>query len=180
MVLQAVISQQLVPSIDEKMIPVFEIMTVTPAIRNMIRDNKIPQLEGIISSSAGGEIISMDSSLLTLYKEGQITAETALAYATNPEMLKRKMSVVHDHPLSRRAFGTMLTTNTLKKVHRTFLSYAWQQKNEDISDCTTKLISSFFYFISAILFSGFLLSLFFTFLVGWISYSSSWIASIVL
>ena len=91
MVLQAVISQRLVPSIDEKMIPVFEIMTVTPAIRNMIRDNKIPQLEGIISSSAGGEIISMDSSLLTLYKEGQITAETALAYATNPEMLKRKM-----------------------------------------------------------------------------------------
>ena len=91
MVLQAVISQQLVPSIDEKMIPVFEIMTVTPAIRNIIRDNKIPQLEGIISSSAGGEIISMDSSLLTLYKEGQITAETALAYATNPEMLKRKM-----------------------------------------------------------------------------------------
>lgn len=91
MVLQAVISQQLVPSIDEKMVPVFEIMTVTPAIRNMIRDNKIPQLEGIISSSAGGEIISMDSSLLTLYKEGQITAETALAYATNPEMLKRKM-----------------------------------------------------------------------------------------
>ena len=91
MVLQAVISQQLVPSIDEKMIPVFEIMIVTPAIRNMIRDNKIPQLEGIISSSASGEIISMDSSLLTLYKEGQITAETALAYATNPEMLKRKM-----------------------------------------------------------------------------------------
>lgn len=91
MVLQAVISQQLVPSIDEKMIPVFEIMTVTPAIRNMIRDNKIPQLEGIISSSASGEIISMDSSLLTLYKEGQITAETALAYATNPELLKRKM-----------------------------------------------------------------------------------------
>ena len=40
MVLQAVISQQLVPSIDEKMIPVFEIMTVTPAIRNMIRDNQ--------------------------------------------------------------------------------------------------------------------------------------------
>ena len=62
---------------------------------------------------------------------------------------------MHDHHLSGRAFGTMLTTNTLKKVHRTFLSYAWQQKNEDISDCTAKLISSFFYFISAILFSGF-------------------------
>ena len=40
MVLQAVISQQLVPTIDGKMIPVFEIMTVTPAIRNIIRDNQ--------------------------------------------------------------------------------------------------------------------------------------------
>lgn len=91
MVLQAVISQQLVPSVDGKMVPVFEIMTVTPAIRNMIRDNKIPQLEGMISSSAGQEIVSMDSGLLNLYKEGKITSETALAYATNPELLKRKM-----------------------------------------------------------------------------------------
>lgn len=91
MVLQAVVSQQLVPSTDGKMVPVFEIMTVTPAIRNMIRDNKIPQLEGMISSSAGNDIISMDSGLLNLYKEGKITAETALAYATTPEMLKRKM-----------------------------------------------------------------------------------------
>ena len=91
MVLQAVISQQLVPSTDGKMVPVFEIMTVTPAIRNMIRDNKIPQLEGMISSAAGQEIVSMDSSLLNLYRAGTITADTALAYATNPEMLKRKM-----------------------------------------------------------------------------------------
>ena len=91
MVLQAVISQQLVPSTDGKMVPVFEIMTVTPASRNMIRDNKIPQLEGMISSAAGQEIVSMDSSLLNLYKAGTITADTALAYATNPEMLKRKL-----------------------------------------------------------------------------------------
>ena len=40
MVLQAVVSQQLVPGTDGKMIPVFEIMTVNPAIRNMIRENK--------------------------------------------------------------------------------------------------------------------------------------------
>lgn len=91
MVLQAVISQQLVPTIDGKMVPVFEIMTVTPAIRNMIRDNKIPQLEGMISSSVGNDIVSMDSGLLSLYKKNRITAETALEYAANPEMLKRKM-----------------------------------------------------------------------------------------
>ena len=91
MVLQAVVSQQLVPGIDGKRIPAFEIMTVTPAIRNMIRDNKIPQIEGVIYSSNKGDMISMDNSLLNLYKNKRITAETALAYASNPEMLKKKL-----------------------------------------------------------------------------------------
>lgn len=64
-------------------------MIVNPAIRNMIRDNKIPQIDGLIYSSAGNDLVSMDSSLLSLYKNGRITADTALAYASNPEMLKR-------------------------------------------------------------------------------------------
>lgn len=91
MVLQAVISQQLVPSTDEKMIPVFEIMTVTPAIRNMIRENKVPQIDGIVYSSNREDMISMDSSLLKLYQEGKITKETALVYASNPEMLQKRL-----------------------------------------------------------------------------------------
>jgi len=66
-------------------------MTVTPAIRNMIRDNKIPQIEGVIYSSNKEDMISMDNSLLNLYKNKRITAETALAYASNPEMLKKKL-----------------------------------------------------------------------------------------
>ena len=52
MVLRAVVSQQLVPSINGEMIPAFEIMIMTPAISNMIRDNKIHQIEGIIYTSA--------------------------------------------------------------------------------------------------------------------------------
>ena len=91
MVLQAVISQQLVPSPDEKMIPVFEIMTVTPAIRNMIRENKVPQIDGVVYSSNREDMISMDSSLLKLYQEGKITKETALVYASNPEMLQKRL-----------------------------------------------------------------------------------------
>ena len=91
MVLQAVISQQLVPSTDEKMIPVFEIMTVTPAIRNMIRENKVPQIDGVVYSSNREDMISMDSSLLKLYQEGKITKETALVYASNPEMLQKRL-----------------------------------------------------------------------------------------
>ena len=90
MVLQAVISQQLVPDVNGKNIPVFEIMRLTPAIRNMIRDNKIHQIDGVISSSPG-QMRSMDQSLFELYKNGRITKETAINYAMNPEMLRRRL-----------------------------------------------------------------------------------------
>ncbi len=91
MVLNAVVSQQLVPTVDGSIVPVFEVMTVTPAIRNMIRENKIPQIEGLIYSSAKDDMTSMDSSLRKLYENGRITKDTALVYATNPDMLERKL-----------------------------------------------------------------------------------------
>ena len=91
MVLNAVISQQLVPTIDGQMVPAFEIMSVTPAIRNMIRDNKVHQIDGLIATSAKDDMISMDMSLMNLCKQGIITKETALTYASNPEMLKKRL-----------------------------------------------------------------------------------------
>lgn len=91
MVLSAVVSQQLVPAKDGSMVPVFELMTVTPAIRTMIRDNKIHQIDGLLYGSPKPDMFSMDHSLLDLYKKGTITKETALNYATNPEMLGKKL-----------------------------------------------------------------------------------------
>lgn len=91
MVLNAVVSQQLVPTVDGKVTPAFEIMTVTPAIRNMIRDNKVHQIDGIIYSSVKEDMVSMDSSLLKLCQSGIITKDTALTYAANPEMLGKKL-----------------------------------------------------------------------------------------
>lgn len=90
-VLQAIVSQQLVPDVEGKQIPVFEIMVMTPAIRNMIRENKIHQIDGVIYSSNTAQLMSTDACLLKYYKQGKITKETAFAYATNPEMLKRKL-----------------------------------------------------------------------------------------
>lgn len=92
MVLNAVVSQQLVPTVDGQMHPVFEIMTVTPAIRTMIRDNKVHQIDGVIYSSSKEDMISMDTSLYQLYKDGIITKETALTHAANPEMLAKKLN----------------------------------------------------------------------------------------
>ncbi len=90
-VLNAVVSQQLVPTVDGKMVPAFEIMTVTPAIRNMIRDNKVHQIDGLIYSSVKDDMISMDTSLMKLCKSGVISRETALTHATNPDMLGKKI-----------------------------------------------------------------------------------------
>lgn len=91
MVLRAVISQQLVPTRDGTMYPAFEIMIMTPAISNLIRDNKTHQIDGIIYTSAKEDMVSMDNSLLQLFRSGKITSETALAFATNPEMLRKKL-----------------------------------------------------------------------------------------
>lgn len=91
MVLQAVVTQQLVPSVNGELIPAFEIMTVTPAIRNMIREHKTPQIDGLIYSSSSDTMMSMDACLYNLYKEGKITSETALQYSSNPEMLSKKL-----------------------------------------------------------------------------------------
>lgn len=48
----------------------------------MIRENKVHQIDGLIYSSTGSGMISMDQSLINLYKEGQISKETAILYAS--------------------------------------------------------------------------------------------------
>ena len=91
MVLQAVVSQQLVPAQDGKLVPAFEIMIVNPAIRNMIRECKVHQIDNAIFSGAGEGMISMDSDLLRLYSQGVISRENALLHAVNPENLAKRM-----------------------------------------------------------------------------------------
>ena len=91
-VLQAVVSQQLVPTADGSgVVPAFELMTATPAVRNMIRDNKIHQIDGLIYSSATDGMFSMDTSLLSLYKSGKISRDEAISHASNPDMLSKKL-----------------------------------------------------------------------------------------
>lgn len=90
--LQAVVSQQLLQAADgSARTAAFELMTMTPAIRNMIRENKIPQIDGMIYSASSDTMFSMDTSLVALCRSGRITREEALSHASNPEMLKKKL-----------------------------------------------------------------------------------------
>ena len=92
MVLGAVISQQLVPKISGGVISAFEVMIVNDAIRNMIRESKIHQIDGVITSSAAEGMMTMDNSLLRLYKEQQISDMTAIAFSTQAELMKKRIA----------------------------------------------------------------------------------------
>ena len=91
MVLEAVVSQQLIPAKDGRLIPAFEVMMVNSAIRNLIRESKIYQIDNAILAGSAEGMRTMDGDILRLYKEGIISRENALLYAANPETLGRKL-----------------------------------------------------------------------------------------
>lgn len=90
-VLHTVISQQLVPAKDGSLVPAFEIMIANSAVRNLIREGRTHQIPAVIASSSAEGMISMDQSLLGLYQEKKISAETVLACAENPDQIKRRL-----------------------------------------------------------------------------------------
>lgn len=92
MVLRTVVSQQLLPGTNGDLVPAFEVMHMNSAIRSLIRDSKTHQIDNVIASGSGEGMMTMDSSILALYKAGRITAETAVGFASNPEQMKRRMN----------------------------------------------------------------------------------------
>lgn len=91
MVLQAVVSQQLIPTVDGKLTPAFEIMVATPAIRTMIRESKVYQIDNVLYAGADQGMQTMDMDILRLYKEGRISREHALAYSASPDTMAKKL-----------------------------------------------------------------------------------------
>lgn len=92
-VLQAVVCQKLLPATNGEMVPAFEIMVLTPAIRNLIREGKVHQIDGIIYTSAAENMIAMDTSIFNLYKAGVISKHVAISEATNPEMMSKRINL---------------------------------------------------------------------------------------
>ncbi len=90
-ILKGVVCQQLVPSVDGGQLPVFEIMKSTTAIRNMIREDKLHQLESAMQAGAAEGMCTMDGSLLKLYQEGKITRDTALLSCVSYETMDKRL-----------------------------------------------------------------------------------------
>ena len=92
MVLRAVVSQRLVPTTDGSLAPVFEVMTVNPAVQNMIRDGKTHQIDNVIyGGTAAQSMMSMDNELMRLVREGRVSREQAALYAMNPDMMRKRI-----------------------------------------------------------------------------------------
>lgn len=92
MLLQSVVSQLLIPAVDGSLLPVFEIMHLNNAIRNMIRESKTHQIVSAIASGAAEGMVSMDGSILKLVREKRVSPEAALRFASNPEQMKKHLS----------------------------------------------------------------------------------------
>ncbi len=90
-VLQGIISQQLVPTSQDKRTASLEIMVATPAIQNMIREGKTHQIESAVQTGGKYGMKTMDMALTELYKKGIITEETASTYSVDKEMITRMM-----------------------------------------------------------------------------------------
>jgi len=83
-VLEAVIAQQLLPSLDEEgLVLAYEIMVVNPAIRNLIRENQIDQIYSHLQMGRGAGMKTMNASLAELVRAGRISEATAWSRCTN-------------------------------------------------------------------------------------------------
>ncbi len=90
-VLKTVVSQQLLPMTGGGQTPAFEIMHLNNAIRTLVRDSRIHQIDSVIQTGSGEGMISMDTSILTLVKAGKVDKSIALRYAMNPDQLQKKL-----------------------------------------------------------------------------------------
>lgn len=89
MVLEAVVSQQLIRKKDGDFSPIFEVMTNSLAVRNQIREAKTHQLNNTIASSEG--MISMDSMLMDYYQKDLITLDEALLHSFDSDLFMKKI-----------------------------------------------------------------------------------------
>jgi twitching motility protein PilT len=93
-VIKGIISQQLLSkSNGTGRIAALEVMIATEAIKNMIREGKTHQIESSMQTGIKYGMRTMDMSLAELYRKGQVTYESALAYSIDHNILTRMMSL---------------------------------------------------------------------------------------
>lgn len=89
-VMEVVVCQQLIPHISGVgRVPAVEILIATPAVRNLIRENKTAQIQAAVQTGSKFGMQTMDMALRDLYQKRQITYEEAMSHAVDADDLKK-------------------------------------------------------------------------------------------
>lgn len=91
-VLQAAVSQQLIPKVGGGRVLALEVMICTPAIKAMVRDAKVHQIYSLIQAGQKFGMKTMNQSLMELYLFRRISLDDALSRSTNAEELKEMLA----------------------------------------------------------------------------------------
>lgn len=86
--LVGIVSQRLVPRVNGGLIPAVEVMMANSAVRNLIRENKVHELDLVIETSSREGMISLNRSLVDLVRKGEVSLENAVLYSLNPKELQ--------------------------------------------------------------------------------------------
>lgn len=92
-VLEGIISQRLVASVNGGRVVIYEVLTATPAVRTVVRDGKSHQIDNIIQTSGELGMVTLEASLAQAVLERKISVETATMYAVRPDDLARRLKL---------------------------------------------------------------------------------------
>lgn len=87
--LAGIFSQRLVPRISGGLIPAYELLINNEAVANLIREKRTHEINAVIETGSESGMIDMNRSLAELVRQGEITAENAIARSLNPKAFER-------------------------------------------------------------------------------------------
>lgn len=91
-VIEAILSQRLIPSVDGKRVAVMEILLGTPAVASIIREGKPHLLPNVIQTSGEIGMRGIDAALAEAHLQNKITVEVGRSYADNLDEFNRLIS----------------------------------------------------------------------------------------
>lgn len=86
--LEGIVTQQLLPTVDGGLAPACEILFVTPAIRNLIREGHVNQINVLIETGSKFGMQTMDQAVLNLYKAGKISNSVLVSKISDPDKVR--------------------------------------------------------------------------------------------
>jgi twitching motility protein PilT len=93
-----IVTQQLLERKDGSgLVPATEIMAVTPAVQNLIREAKTAQMQSALLTGVSEGSLPMDNSIIDLYRRGLISSTTALENARDRDYVKRSIDMRSAH-----------------------------------------------------------------------------------